>query len=581
MKIPIGRYYQLLKQYLKPQWPRVVLLFALLLLTIGLRVLNPQIIRTFIDRATGGTPISDLTFLALTFLGFSLLIQIVSVTSTYIGENIGWTATNNLRADMALHALKLDMSYHNDHTPGDMIERIDGDVVDLAIFFSQFVIKIVGNLLLLGGVLLALYLTDWRIGIALTFYAVISLYGLNKLRSIAVPYWKAARDASSDLYGFLEEQLSGTEDIRSSGAVPNSMRHLYRYARDHLQKQRKAGTMNIRLIQMWIGLYEAGRAIAFIGGFYLFTRDAITLGMAYLIVNYTDAIFRPLREITNEIQNLQKAGGSIERIEELYAVQDKIKDTGTTPLPEGVLSVEFDAVDFSYNGDDRILDQVSFHLKPGEVLGLLGRTGSGKTTITRLLFRLYEINSGSLRLNGIDIRDIPISSLQRHVGMVTQDVQLFRATVRDNLTFFDRSISDERILSVIDDLELNNWFNGLPEGLDTELESGGKGLSAGEAQLLAFARVFLKNPGLVILDEASSRLDPATEQRIERAVDKLLQNRTGIIVAHRLKTVERADQIMILENGVVREHGRYQELVATDDSRFAQLLRTGLQEVLA
>jgi ABC-type multidrug transport system fused ATPase/permease subunit len=243
--------------------------------------------------------------------------------------------------------------------------------------------------------------------------------------------------------------------------------------------------------------------------------------------------------------------------------------------------VEFDGVTFGYNGEDRVLSDLSFRLAPGRVLGLLGRTGSGKTTITRLLFRLYDTTDGAIRLDDHDIRSVRLADLQRHIGMVTQDVQLFRATVRDNLTFFDRSISDERIMQVIGELGLMEWYTTLPKGLDTELESGGKGLSAGEGQLLAFTRVFLKDPGLVILDEASSRLDPVTEQRIERAVDKLLQGRTGIIVAHRLATVHRANEIMILEDGSIREHGEYGTLANNPNSRFANLLRTGLEEVLA
>jgi ABC-type multidrug transport system fused ATPase/permease subunit len=509
------------------------------------------------------------------------LIQIFSVTATYLGESVGWTSTNNLRADLALHCLRLDMSFHNDRTPGEMIERIDGDVVDLAIFFGQFVVKILGNLLLLGGILIALYLEDWRIGLALTVYAAGSLYALNRLRDIAVPHWKAAREASADLYGYIEEQLSGTEDIRSSGARDYTLRNLYHYDREHLLKQRKAGTMNIRLVQLWMVLYELGRAIAFAAGFYLFTRDILTIGTVYLIVNYTDAIFRPLREITNEIQNLQKAGGSIERIEELYKIPNKIQDMGSQALTPGALAVEFDHVTFSYNNDDQILKNLNFRLQPGEVLGLLGRTGSGKTTITRLLFRLYDLTEGSIRLNGTDLRDVRLADLHQHIGMVTQDVQLFRASVRDNLTFFNPDIPDERILHVIDELGLNEWYAALPDGLDTELESGGKGLSAGEGQLLAFTRVFLKNPGLVILDEASSRLDPATEQRIERAVDKLLQNRTGIIVAHRLTTVERADQILILDGGEIAEYGDYEALANNPDSRFSSLLRAGMEDVLA
>jgi ATP-binding cassette, subfamily B, bacterial len=300
-----------------------------------------------------------------------------------------------------------------------------------------------------------------------------------------------------------------------------------------------------------------------------------------LILAYTDAIFRPLREITNEIQNLQKAGGSLERIGDLYKIKDKIPDVGTQTIAAGPLHVEFDNVQFSYNQEDSILHDLDVDLKPGEVLGLLGRTGSGKTTITRLLFRLYDVTGGTIKLNGVDIRDYQVSELQRRIGMVTQEVQLFRASVRDNLTFFDSTVPDSRIMEVLEALSLMDWYNGLAKGLDTELEGGGKGLSAGEGQLLAFARVFLKDPGLVILDEASSRLDPLTEARIERAIDLLLKNRTGIIVAHRLKTVQRADQIIILEDGGVREHGEYDALVNDPSTRFSQLLRTGLQEVMA
>ncbi len=579
MKPSLRGYGEILLKYLKPQWPRVLLLAVVLISSIVLKVFNPQIIRYFLDAATSGNAVQNLSIAALIFLGLALLIQITSVAATYVGENVGWRATNSLRADLALFCLKLDMSFHNDKTPGDMIERIDGDVMDMAIFFAQFIIRILGNILLLGGILVALYLEDWRIGLALTVYSIISLAVFNKLRDVAVPHWKASRDASSDLYGFVEEQLAGTEDIRASGANNYVMRNLFKFNRIRLEKEQKAGVMNILVVQAWIGLYAAGRIVAFITGFYLFQQGSITLGTAYLIVYYTDAIFRPLREITNEIQNLQKAGGSIGRINELYQIENKIKDTGTGTLSTGALSVEFDHLKFGYNSEELILDDINFHLQPGQVLGLLGRTGSGKTTITRLLFRLYEISDGSIRLSGKDIREVKLSDLQKHIGMVTQDVQLFRASVRNNLTFFDTSISDAEIMRVLEDLELMDWFAGLPAGLDSELESGGKGLSAGEAQLLAFTRVFLKNPGLVILDEASSRLDPATEQKIERAVDKLLKNRTGIIVAHRLATVQRADEIMILDGGHIAEHGTYDELAHNAESRFAGLLRTGLEQV--
>jgi ATP-binding cassette, subfamily B, bacterial len=221
---------------------------------------------------------------------------------------------------------------------------------------------------------------------------------------------------------------------------------------------------------------------------------------------------------------------------------------------------------------------VSFQIAPGAALGVVGRTGSGKTTLSRLLLRLYEPQAGVIRLGGVDLRALALPDLRGHIGVVTQDVQLFRASVRDNLTLFDPAISDDRILETLRDLGLDGWYRLLPEGLDSELEAGGGGLSAGQAQLLAFARVFLRDPGLVILDEASSRLDPATERLIERAVDRLLRDRTAIIIAHRLGTVQRAGAILVLDEGCVREYGPRERLAADPDSHFYRLLQTGLEE---
>jgi ATP-binding cassette subfamily B protein len=269
-------------------------------------------------------------------------------------------------------------------------------------------------------------------------------------------------------------------------------------------------------------------------------------------------------------------------------------------LPSGPLAVTFQDVCFAYdeaetiNNDSTtgdgpslpvVLHDVSFHLSPGKVLGLLGRTGSGKTTLSRLLFRLYGPTSGAIRFGDVDIRDMTLSDLREHIGMVTQDVQLFQATVRNNLTFFNRRIGDDQIERVLKELRLWDWVQSLPDGLNTPLASGGQGLSAGEAQLLAFTRVFLKNPGLVILDEASSRMDLVTENLLGQAVDRLFHAppRTGIIIAHRLQTVQRADDILILEHGRVVEYGARERLAADPGSRFYSLLSAGagLEEALA
>jgi ABC-type multidrug transport system fused ATPase/permease subunit len=586
----LKRYWDLLSHHIRPQRGAFTLLGVLLLGNIGLQIANPQIMRTFIDAALAGEARQRLVIAALAFIGIALLQQVISICVTYLGQNVAWTATNALRAELAQHCLKLDMSFHNAHTPGEMIERIDGDIAELSNFFSQFVIMLVGNALMLVGILTVLFFEDWRAGLAFAAFAMIAISVLFRLREVAVPSRKALRQAEADLFGFVEEQLSATEDIRSSGAVDFSLRELFRYQAQILRHLRRSDWIHTWIGILMGGLLIGGNVMAIGTGYWLYTSGAITIGTVYLLINYVNLLEGPIWALTHQAQSFQTIGACVERLTELRMVQNKVLDGSGVEFPAGPLALAFENVSFKYDDGDshnstnhhdngNVLKDIAFELKPGKTLGLLGRTGSGKTTLARLVFRLYDPATGRIRLGGVTLKDAKTFNLRQRVAFVTQDVQLFQASVRDNLTFFDRSLPDQHIKSVLEELGLGDWLAALPEGLDTELAKNS--LSAGEAQLLALTRVFLRDPGLVILDEASSRLDPATEQRVERAVDRLLQDRTAIIIAHRLGTVQRADEILILEDGLTCEYGDRLELASNPDSRFYQLLQTGLEEVLA
>ena len=563
-----------------PQRKRFVLLAILLLGSIGLQVINPQIVRVFID-ASSSQAAGTLTAAALAFVGIALLQQVVGVGATYVGENVAWTATNTLRAELARHCLSLDMAFHDGHAPGEMIERIDGDVAQLATFFSQLVIRVLGNILLMLGIVVALWLEDGRLGMIFAVFAVTLVLALNRIRDIAVPYQKKRRQAEADLFGFLEERLSGTEDIRSCGAIDYVLRRLYQLQYAIMRIDYKASAMDA-LISVTAGaLLTAGNIAAVVAGYTLYRSGTITLGTVYLMIYYLNLLAQPIHELAHHVESFQTIGASVERLIELRRIEQTVQDGLSAAVPSGPLSLVLDGVSFAYGERESVLQNLFLRLRPGKVLGLLGRTGSGKTTLARLILRLYDPTTGRIVLDSLDVRQASLKVLRQRVALVTQDVQLFRGTVRDNLTLFDRTIPDERILAVVEELELEDWYKSLPQGLNTLLEASGRGLSAGEAQLVAFARVFLRDPGLVILDEASSRLDPATEQRIERAVDKLLRDRTAIIIAHRLTTVHRADEIMILEGGCVAECGEREQLAGDPASRFYGLLQTGLEEVLA
>ncbi len=581
MRIQLQEYRALLTMYLKPQLSRVGVLALLLCVDIALQLLNPQLLRIFIDTVTSTVVQTSLLGIALLFMLVALLQQFVKVIVTYLSELVSWTATNALRVDLALHLVRLDLTFHKQHTPGELIERVDGDVTELANFFAQFVVRILGNLLLLLGVLIVLSLQDWRAGLALTGFAVFALLGIYFVRNVATKHWQAFRQASAELYGFLEERLTGTEDIRSSGARAYVLRRLYTYTRERFRSARRARVTSIIIWSIPILSTVIGTLVAFVLIAWLYQLGTMTLGMAFLVYYYTQLIFQPLNSLTEQFDDFQKASAGVIRIHELLQFKRQLEDGPGVTFPPGPLALEFDGVSFGYGEEEKIIEDLSFRLEPGEVLGLLGRTGSGKTTLTRLLFRLYDPEHGTIRLGGHDLRQARQQDLRATIGIVTQDVQLFHATVRDNLTFFARDIADARILEALDTLGLLPWYHSLPNGLDTMLAANGGGLSAGEAQLLAFARVFLRNPAIVILDEASSRLDPATERLLEQAIDTLLAGRTGIIIAHRLSTVQRADSILLLENGRIREYGHREQLINDLDSHFARLLRTAHEEVLS
>jgi len=582
MHAPSVLYRRLLGTYLAPQRARLAILVTLLLIDLVLQLGLPRVVQTFIDSATSGGELRTLLWIGVAYLGVAIGQNGTLVGWQYVAQNVGLIATNRMRADLTQHCLQLDLGFHNARTPGELIERVDGDVSKLENFLSRFVVQVILNSLLLLAVVVLLFFIDWRVGLPSAVSVVVAGVCAAALSGPLAAYSVRERQASAELFGLLEERLSGTEDIRANGAVAYVLRR-------HIERSRVLfRTSVLRALLGVISWRSLNKAIT-IGGILSLTFGALlaldgvlTIGQVYLIFAYTTMLNNPVEELMRQLDDLQQATASIARVQQLFATAPQITDAERgTLLPVGPLSVELDAVSFGYPDDELVLREVSALVPAGTVLGLIGRTGSGKTTLTRLLLRLYDPTAGTVRLGGVDLPQVPNADLRARVAVVTQDIQLFSATVRDNLTFFDATISDTQIMAAIETLGMGDWVRALPQGLDTLLASGGTGLSAGQAQLLAFARAFLRDPGLIILDEASSRLDPATERQLEHALVRLLHGRTAIIIAHRLGTLERVEQIMILEDGRVRERGLRAELVRDPDSRFAQLLRVGLEDALA
>ncbi len=553
-------------------------ILAVLGTAMALRLTLPLLLGRFADDALAGATTSDLTRLAVLYVAAALAIAVLDLVVVWWSARVSWRTGNRLRERLAAHALRLEQAWHARHSPGQLIERIDGDVEAMAIFFAGMAVQIVGNALLIVGMVAVAFTIEPVTAVVLGLTAAAGAAVMIRLRVAAVTAREAEREANAQLYGDLEERLGGLEDLRANGAGAYAVHRLHHHSSRSWRAARRASVRGDGAYAVSAVVFAVGTAATLVAGIVLQQRGAITVGAVLTLYRYADMQRRPLELIAEQLKEFQKAMAGARRASTMLATAPAIADgpdDGAT-LPAGALAVDLDRVTFAYDtAGTPTLRDVDLHLAPGTHLGLVGRTGSGKTTVGRLLTRTWDVPraGGSVRLGGTDVRDLTRDALRARVAVVTQDVELFRASVRDNLTLFGtRDPGDERLTDVLDRVGLSGWLATLPDGLDTLLE-GGEGLSAGEGQLVAFARAFLADPAVVVLDEASSRLDPLTERRITVATEALLAGRTAVIIAHRLDTLDRVDEIMVLEGGRVVEHGPRAELAARPGSRYARLRR--------
>jgi ATP-binding cassette subfamily B protein len=560
---------------LRPEAGRWGALAALVCAGSLLLLAGPLVVRRIVDRAGAGAGVSELRNLAVTFLVIVIVGQVVAVVVTRSATISAWRTTNRLRLDITRHVLGLDHEFHRRHTPGELIQRVDGDVTSVSELLGRVVPKALGAALLIGGMIVVVAVIDWRVGLGMLVYVAAAIALVLLLRQRAVAESSEELGAYARLYGGIEERLNAAEDLRSNGAGSHAM---WRFVEDSADTLSTSVRRESAFLGMWWGVQGtvvAGTVISLVASTLLVSRDVMTIGTAFLLFQYVLLIERPLEEIVHELETVQKATGAMRRVSALLAIEPSIVDRGDTSPPVGALDVRFEGVGFDYGDDQPVLRDVTLTIGAGRSVGIVGRTGSGKTTFSRLVLRLVEATEGTIAVGGVPIDQIPLAELRCRVAMVPQEVELFGGTIRENVTLFDPAPSDEAVVAALRAVGLDALADG---GIDRALGAGGAGLSAGEAQLLAMARVWLRNADVVVLDEATARIDPVTEARLESAVHKLMRGRTTLIIAHRLSTLREVDDIVVFDGGRILESGERDVLAADPTSRFNRLLTLALED---
>ncbi len=554
---------------------RYVLLALVLTIGAALPLAGPLLVRSVVDRASGGgASTRDIVIPALAYLGLAVGSQFVAVFVAWLATISAWNTANRLRLLLAGHVLDLDLEFHRTHSPGELIQRVDGDITSVSDFLGRVVTKVASAAVLVSGMFVVLVAIDWRIGACFFIYVVVAGRLSLRTRNDAVDQSVDQMSAYARLFGGIEERLTAGEDLRSNRAGPHVM---WRFIEDSAAVLAASESAERAFVRFWARVQSAitiGLGLALIGSAWLLDTGAVTVGTTLLLVQYALLLRKPLEDIVDNFNIIQKATGAMVRVDELLSIRPAVADSGTTSPPPGALSIDCSDLGFHYGDGEPILAGINLSIGAGRSVGLIGRTGGGKSTFTRVVLRLVDVTEGQLLLGGVPIGEIPLSELRRRVAMIPQEVHILAASVRDNVTLFDPAISDERVRVALRSAGLD----ALAEGdLDALLGADEVSLSAGEEQLLSFARIWLRDPDLIVLDEATARVDPGTEERLEKAVSQLIRGRTSILVAHRLSTLSAVDEILVIDGGRVVEHGDRSTLEGDGASEFRRLLELALE----
>ena len=562
--------FMLLKRVMKFAKPYKSHFFVAAIAAILLSVLGPMrplLINHAIDNYIVIPNKEGLVKITQILISLLVLEGVIQFFYIYLSTWLGQHVIKDLRSKIFKHILSLKMKYFDNTPIGTLVTRTVSDIETIADIFSQGLLVIIAELLKLIVIIILMFYTDWRLTIIALLTIPVLLVATAWFKNNIKRTFQDVRTQIANLNTFVQEHIVGINIVQ----IFNRENAEYQKFFDINTKHRDSNIKGIFYYAVFFPVVEVLSSVSiglivWYGGQAILDGKNITVGELIAFILFIHMMFRPIRQLADRFNILQMGIVGCERVFMVLDTDEKILDNGTLSIENTKGSISFKKVNFCYKKDESVLKNLSFEIEAGKMLALVGRTGAGKTSIVSVLNRFYEIDSGHITIDGININEISLQSLRKNIALVQQEVFLFSDSILNNITLFDATISKEKVIAAAKEIGVDEFINSLPGNYDFVVAERGVTLSSGQRQLIAFLRVYVRNPKILILDEATASIDTATEELLQLALEKLATNRTTIVIAHRLSTIVNADKILHLENGSVLESGTHNQLLKNKGS---------------
>ena len=547
-----------------------VLLSAILL--SGSSIISPYLLKTVIDDYISLGDFDGMVLIISLMFGALIFEVIFQFLFVYYANWLGQRVIRDLRVKLLDKILSFRMAFFDRTSVGRLVTRAVNDMETIASIFSQGLFMILADFLKMGIIIVVMLIVDWRLSLIVFSILPIIVYATRLFQSSMKKAFEDVRLQVANLNSFVQERINGIKIVQ----LFHTENHEFQNFKKINEQHKKAWLKTVWYNSIFFPIAELSSSVAigllvWFGGLNVIAEGIISLGTIFLFIQMSQMLFRPLRHIADKFNTLQMGMVAAERVFNLIDRDEKINDGGTISAEKIKGSISFKDVNFSYVSGEQVLYEINLDVKPGEKIAIVGSTGAGKSTIINLLSRFYENETGMITIDNISIKDFSIQFLRKHVGVILQDVFLFADTIYNNIVLFNTDVKKEDVYDAAKQIGVHEFISSLPGGYQYNVKERGVMLSSGQRQLIAFLRVYLSNPSILVLDEATSSIDSYSEELIQKAIKKITEEKTAIVIAHRLSTIKNSDRIVVMDKGRVVEVGKHDELVTIKGGYYSQL----------